>query len=107
LGHAVETATGYGTYRHGEAVALGMVAAARLAVRRGSLSSQESGRLVSLLQRAGLPVELPRLEPQALLAALKQDKKVRQGRLQMILPLRLGEVRITPVVIEELLTVIN
>ncbi|NLW07917.1 MAG: 3-dehydroquinate synthase [Clostridia bacterium] len=107
LGHAFEAVGGYSTYNHGEAVALGMVAAARLAVRRSSFSPQESVRLVNLLQRTGLPVDLPPLKAQALLAALELDKKMRHGRLRMVIPERLGQVKITLVALEEILPLIS
>lgn len=106
IGHAIEAVTGFDTYRHGEAVAMGMVAAARLAVRRGMFSEEETDRLVVLLLRAGLPVDLPAFEPAAFQAALGHDKKVRQGQLRMILPERLGRVQVTPVSLEEIMAVI-
>nr|WP_277998812.1 3-dehydroquinate synthase [Moorella sulfitireducens] len=107
IGHAVEAATGFATYRHGEAVAMGMIAAARVAVRRGMFSEGETGRLVELLQRAGLPVELPALDPAIFREALGHDKKILQGRLRMVLPERLGRVQITPVSLEEVMAVIS
>ncbi|WP_406676383.1 3-dehydroquinate synthase [Moorella sp. ACPs] len=106
IGHAVEAVTGFTAYRHGEAVAMGMAAAARLAVRRGMFSEAEVGRLVRLLQRAGLPVDLPAVDPAAFQAALGHDKKIRQGLLRMVLPERLGRVQVTPVSLEEIMAVI-
>lgn len=103
VGHAVEAVTGFTAYRHGEAVAMGMVAAARLAVRRGMFSMEETGRLVRLLARAGLPVTLPDLDPATFQAALGHDKKVRQGQLRMVLPERLGRVQVISVSIEEVM----
>jgi 3-dehydroquinate synthase len=107
IGHAVEAGTGFTTYRHGEAVAMGMVAAARLAVRRGIFAEQETGRLVQLLQRAGLPVELPAVDREAFLAALGYDKKVKQGQLRMVLPEAIGRVQIVPVSLEEITALMN
>lgn len=79
FGHAIETVTGYGTYRHGEAVALGMVAAARLGERLGVTQAGVADRTVALLQRLGLPTGGVRAEPAALWEAMTRDKKVRAG----------------------------
>jgi shikimate kinase/3-dehydroquinate synthase len=70
VGHAIETATGYGRYRHGEAVGLGLLAALRLSGQDG-LRAQVSG----LLREHGLPVELKGADVDAVLAALRRDKK--------------------------------
>lgn len=107
IGHAVEAVTTYNTYRHGEAVALGMVAAARLAARQGMFSATNCKRLVHLLQRAGLPVAMPHVDRQALRGALEHDKKNRRGQLRMVLPQRLGQVNIVPVSWEEVMAAIN
>ncbi|MGI9860047.1 3-dehydroquinate synthase [Moorella naiadis] len=107
VGHAVEAVTGFNTYRHGEAVAMGMVAAARMAVQRGMFSAAETGRLVRLLERAGLPVTMPALDPAAFRAALGHDKKIAWGQLRMILPERLGRVQITPIAVEEIMAVLG
>jgi shikimate kinase / 3-dehydroquinate synthase len=70
VGHAIETATGYARYRHGEAVALGLLAALRL-------SGQDALREVvgELLTNAGLPTRLDGVEPEAVVAATARDKK--------------------------------
>jgi 3-dehydroquinate synthase len=92
FGHAIETVFQYQTYLHGEAVAIGMVAAAHLAARLGRIGSDVAERQESLLRRMGLPVRLPAMEVEPLLAAMRRDKKVRQGRLRFVLPSRMGEV---------------
>src|SRR5208282_1080301 len=61
FGHAIEAATGYTHWLHGEAVALGMVLAADLSRRLGQLDALELQRLLTLLRRCGLPVEAPQL----------------------------------------------
>jgi 3-dehydroquinate synthase len=79
LGHAVETLTGYGTYRHGEAVGLGMVAAARLGERIGVTASGVAERTVALLAGLGLPTGGVELDRDAVWAVLARDKKAQDG----------------------------
>jgi 3-dehydroquinate synthase len=79
IGHAIETFTGYGTYRHGEAVALGMVAAARLGELLGLSETGLADRTVALLGRLGLPTGGLRADPAELWALLHRDKKARDG----------------------------
>ena len=93
IGHAVETLSGYGKYTHGEAVSIGMVAAAKLAGLMDLLSARKLERLTALLQRAGLPLEIPPdLAPEELLASLYHDKKATGGGLTFVLPTGLGHV---------------
>ncbi len=95
VGHAVEAVAGYGgDYRHGEAVAVGMVAESRLAERLGRIGPDETARLVALLRRFGLPVDAPALDPEALLAAMGRDKKNRGGRIRFVLPREIGRVEL-------------
>ena len=94
--HAFECVAGYGTWTHGEAVAVGMHCAARLAERLGLMSEeglvQRQARLLSAL---GLPLQVdPAWSSDALLQAMRTDKKNRAGRLRFVLPTRLGEVRL-------------
>lgn len=105
LGHALEAVAGYGVLRHGEAVAIGMVAAGRLALARGMWSHRLQGELEKTLQGLGLPVRLPSpLPARELLAAMSHDKKAVSGQLRWILPRRPGEVAIVPdVTVEEVL----
>jgi len=88
--HAFETAGGYGSWLHGEAVAAGMVLAAALSVRAAGLSMAESARVRSLIQRAGLPVRGPALEAQRYFWLMARDKKVEGGRLRFVLLEALG-----------------
>ena len=86
FGHAVETAQGYGGLLHGEAVAVGMVLAARLASRLGLAPEEDARRLQSLLSSLGLPVSLPAgLSADALLAHMRLDKKALSGQLRLVL----------------------
>lgn len=102
VGHAVEALCGYGVYSHGEAVAAGMAAAARLAEDMGLLPAEQAGRIVSLISRAGLPVALPSaLDADDIIASMRQDKKARAGRLTFVLPVQIGEVKVFEDISEE------
>jgi 3-dehydroquinate synthase len=90
FGHAIETLEGYGTWLHGEAVATGMVMAARFSERLGRAPTGDALRLERLLRRAGLPVEPPAIAPDAWLDAMGRDKKNEAGRITLILLDRLG-----------------
>jgi 3-dehydroquinate synthase len=79
LGHAVETLTGYGTYRHGEAVGLGMVAAARLGERIGVTAPGVASRTVALLSGLGLPTGGVELDRDAVWEVIARDKKAQDG----------------------------
>ena len=94
FGHVVETLSGYGTWLHGEAVAIGMVAAGELAVQRGSWSRGEAERQLQLLKRMELPTQWPSLDNEAVFQCLQGDKKVRNGRLRFVLPTTIGAVEI-------------
>ena len=94
FGHVVEALCGYGTWLHGEAVAIGMVAVGELAVQRGSWSRELAERQRHLIERTGLPTQWPSLDEEAVLTTLQGDKKVRDGRLRFVLPRGIGDVEI-------------
>ncbi len=100
IGHAVEHVSGF-TYRHGEAVSIGLVGAARLAAVMNIAERSLVERTEGLLRRLGLPTVCPGLDPGALRNSLLVDKKRRQGRVRWVLPVRPGEVKITDEVPEE------
>ncbi|KIH76900.1 3-dehydroquinate synthase [Geoalkalibacter ferrihydriticus] len=91
LGHAAELLAGYGTLRHGEAVAMGMVAAAAIAADLGLASEPDRLRIEDLLRALDLPVRLPAFAPAVYLDALTRDKKVKEGVLQMVLNRGIGD----------------
>jgi 3-dehydroquinate synthase len=91
FGHAIETGVGYGAWLHGEAVAAGMVLAARLSRRLGLLGADDVARITALLRRARLPVAPPELGTERYLELMAHDKKVEGGKLRFILLRRLGE----------------
>jgi len=86
FGHALETAGGYGALLHGEAVAIGMLMAARLSAALGHAPPEDAERLSHLLTRLGLPL-FPRgdADPAQLLELMRLDKKVVSGKLRLIL----------------------
>jgi len=90
FGHAIETATGYGTWLHGEAVAAGMVLAARLSALAAGLPLDAAERLRSLIERARLPTAAPPLEPTAWLELMARDKKVDAGAMRFVVLEGLG-----------------
>ena len=92
--HALETETGYGTLLHGEAVAIGMVLAARLSTDLNRAPRADADRLASLLIALGLPVESPHCDPARLLALMRLDKKNQSGRLRLILWRSVGRAEI-------------
>ncbi len=97
FGHALETATGYSKYLHGEAVAIGMVFAARLAVRRGLLGAREGDRIVALIKAFGLPADAPKEVLPRYVEIMRRDKKVKEGKLRFVVPSRIGRVRVIEV----------
>ena len=99
FGHAIETGLGYGTWLHGEAVAAGMVMAARVSAALGWLSPDQVVRVVNLLEQAKLPVKPPTaLDSENFLRLMAVDKKVKDGRLILVLLKTLGEAVITDAV---------
>ena len=95
--HAYETAAGYGTLLHGEAVAIGMVSAAALAQSLGRIGPDVVARQERLLRAFDLPVAVPTgigFTGDALLATMARDKKTVGGRLRFVLPTRIGHVEL-------------
>ena len=90
FGHAIETGLGYGAWLHGEAVAAGMAMAADLSRELGFLSEADTGRIGSLLKRAGLPIAASGIDSKRMRQLMSVDKKARQGRIHFVLLERLG-----------------
>ena len=97
FGHAIEGATGYGTWLHGEAVAIGMVMAARLSARLGLIDGRVVERIVDLLARCGLPVAPPQLTADEWIHWMSSDKKAEGGRLRFVVLTSLGNAEVRPV----------
>lgn len=90
FGHAIETASGYGNWLHGEAVAAGMVMAADMSARLGWLSVADRERTNRLLARFRLPIEPPHIGASHALQLMGMDKKVLEGRVRLVLLRELG-----------------
>jgi 3-dehydroquinate synthase len=90
FGHAIEAATAYERYLHGEAVALGMVMAADVSCRMGLIDAAIKERVRDLVRRAGLPIEAPKIGAVRALALMRMDKKVLSGRIRLVLLEKLG-----------------
>ncbi len=103
FGHAIETGMGYGNWLHGEAVAAGMVLAARTSQRMGWLAGGDVERARALIRAAGLPDVAPDLGVDTYLEYMGHDKKVEGGKMRFVLLKRLGEAVITGDVPTEIL----
>jgi 3-dehydroquinate synthase len=107
LGHAIESLTGYSRFVHGEAVAIGMVRAAELSHSMGKCSKEVPRRLETLLKNLGLPVEMPELDPTAVIESLYHDKKTMDNKIKFILVKEIGSIEIVEQVPEsEILKII-
>jgi 3-dehydroquinate synthase len=110
IGHAIENSAGYGKYLHGEAIAIGQVAAAKLSVELTGLPPGEATRIEKLFQRAGLPVaiKLSAIARAKLFAAMQLDKKVVGGEIKFVLAQSIGQVqsgqKVAAALIERVLT---
>ena len=108
IGHAIEASAGYGEYLHGEAVAIGMVAAARLSSLHSGLSADESSRLFRLIERAGLPVEMPsEWRDESFMRALRLDKKRSDGGVEFVLLDRLGHALTRKLDVDSIVALLN
>ncbi len=96
FGHAIETGTGYGSWLHGEAVACGMLMAARLCLDLGWINENEYSRIKNLLVKAQLPTQPPdSIPPDKFLELMAVDKKSRQGKLYLVLLKSIGNAVLT------------
>lgn len=94
FGHAIEAVSDYTAIAHGEGVALGMVAAGRMAHALGRFGEQDLHAMIALIGAAGLPTSLRTLDLEKTYATMFTDKKVRGGKLRFILPTRIGHAEI-------------
>jgi 3-dehydroquinate synthase len=95
FGHAIEAATAYETYLHGEAVGLGMLIAADLSQRLGLIDRAIKERVRDILTRAGLPTDAPRVGAAKALELMQMDKKVLAGAVRLVLLEKLGRAVVT------------
>ena len=95
IGHALEALTSYKKYRHGEAVAMGMIYATKIAREMNLADGTVLERQESLLKELGLSLKDNELNPNDIVRILYQDKKTTGGKLRLVLPTRIGDVKIT------------
>ena len=86
IAHAIETTSGYGSYRHGEAVSIGMVGAGRLSAHIGQWPKADAARQEQLLEDIGLPTRFTGATVSEIFNAMSRDKKVKAGRIRWVLP---------------------
>lgn len=108
VGHALEAASGYGNYLHGEAVAIGMVAAAGLSCRWAGLERSQAERLRRLIEKVGLPTTLPDgWRGEQFVRALRLDKKRAGAGVEFVLLERLGHATTRKLRFEEILSALG
>lgn len=90
FGHAIESATAYETYLHGEAVGIGMAIAADFSHRLGLIDAQDTARIRGLIQSAGLPLEAPRIGARRAAELMQMDKKVLAGNVRLVALEKIG-----------------
>jgi 3-dehydroquinate synthase len=95
FGHAIESATHYTKWLHGEAVGAGLLMAAAMSQECGLINASDVERLRRLLERTGLPVKIADVSPQTALELMRIDKKVQSGRMRLILLRSIGESFVT------------
>lgn len=97
FGHAIEALSGYGQWKHGEAVSVGMVVAAKVAEQRGLCQQNDVQRITCLLQSLNLPVDPPDYSLADYVAAMQRDKKVKGGTLTLVLNEGIGNVELVQI----------
>jgi 3-dehydroquinate synthase len=95
FGHAIESATNYSTWLHGEAVAAGMLLATDMSARLGWVNAADVGRVERILAAFGLPVDVSSLAADTLADKMKIDKKVAAGRIRLVLLKAIGKSVVT------------
>ena len=91
IGHGLEAAAGYGKLSHGEAVLLGMIAESYIARKRGLLSTESHREIEELIRRVPLRLRTTGFRSADILRAMGRDKKVREGSIRYVLPVRIGQ----------------
>lgn len=101
IGHGIEKAAGYGRYLHGEAISLGLVAALRLSRKKLGLPLEDVAQVTAILETLELPIKLdPNITVDAIMSALRKDKKFVDGKIRFVLVPRLGEAILSSAVTE-------
>ncbi|HCJ67309.1 MAG TPA: 3-dehydroquinate synthase [Elusimicrobia bacterium] len=93
LGHVLEALTKYRIYKHGEAVSIGMVGATKIAEKMKLIKKEEAERIVNLLKKVELPTNWPKkYKLEKVYPYLEHDKKVKNGKINFVLPVKIGQV---------------
>jgi len=93
IGHAIEAASGYlGSYNHGQAVGLGILASVYIAEKKGFLEKADSRRIKNIIKNTGLPIRLKNVKLKDILSAQAHDKKFIHGKNRFVLPVKIGKV---------------
>ncbi|SVD17454.1 uncharacterized protein METZ01_LOCUS370308, partial [marine metagenome] len=95
FGHAIENQTGYSQWSHGQAIAAGMVLASRLSAKMSLISENDVEMVKSILSKAGLPVEPPRISVNNFIDSMKTDKKVKDREIRLVLLKEIGNAFLT------------
>ena len=103
VGHAIEAASQYSRYGHGEAVALGMRVASRIACRMGLFNKNESLRIERLLSNIGLPTQIKGVKLASILKAVAHDKKFHSKENRFVLPIQIGKVEVVKNIPQEII----
>jgi len=104
LGHALETATDYTGYSHGEAIAVGMVFATRLAIKNSLAEPELLEKVIGILNAYKLPTKIDKnLDSQQLLEIMKHDKKAADGKIRFVIPTTIGRVKVVDEIPEEII----
>ena len=91
FGHAIENLSGYGQWKHGEAVSVGMIIASKISAQNGLCSQHDVDRIFKLLKALGLPTKPPKFSLDEYVVSMQRDKKVKQGHLTLVLNQGIGE----------------
>ncbi|MFH2011188.1 MAG: 3-dehydroquinate synthase [Pseudomonadota bacterium] len=102
LGHAIEVLTNYKGYKHGEAVAIGMVVAIHISVESGVCNKDAFYRVKGLIQKAGLPTELPEFSRDEYISVIKLDKKMGNNKVKFVMLEHIGRVKFTDLAAEDI-----
>lgn len=102
IGHAIETLTGYSTYLHGEAIAIGMVTEAKISNILGFLNKESFLKIKETIKNFGLPIEIPSIfDPSLMIKTILLDKKNIEGKIRIVIPEEIGKMKINFEIKEE------
>lgn len=103
IGHAIEAASHYKVYKHGEAISIGMLCAGEIACRLGLLNNKDFSRLDNLIKRAGLSIKITKCSLESIMKSMRHDKKFIDGVNRFVLPVKIGKVKIIKDIKENLI----